>query len=533
MSTANSYCQALGIGPPRLEAVRNSAEANYYSLLIVALLERGAPLTLEEVAKRFEAVGIAPAGQALASLKRCKPARPPVYRDGDAYALDPYDDEVDLWAFRLGLRPARVIAPPPARPAPSPLPSIDEPLSVAALDEAWRHGIPSGWSALRIAICVLDAERRAMRAEDVVAFVQSRTRWCPLSADSAEHWRFGPVRVGATQLWELDAEHEGVRAARQAVRERIAMVRRWDRMQPDVASIQANEERRERERDEKAERLARMRRVIVHTFPAEAPFAAVLLDVEQRTIATFVGAELEAVRSRLDEYDIVAGANIRALLRALEIDPVRRRLAELGPPQRTVTFNRRGRTLRITTRLLVQGSCGISRPFGEGDALWRYVHGGHESKLRRRLEADAKSLFALYQYGRLHGSVRVRWGFLDEMIPAPWVHRDEHTVYDLLRQAHRAGAALEVVLGTAPGWADPWRRVQRAHVVEGDQGWRLCLVDQSGYAIAVADLQLARIARSDVLEAQELRAAVDKGLRTSEQGDAGEMSLFVSPSLPA
>jgi hypothetical protein len=45
--------------------------------------------------------------------------------------------------------------------------------------------------------------------------------------------------------------------------------------------------------------------------------------------------------------------------------------------------------------------------------------------LHRRLEADAKALLALYQYGRLHGAVRLRWGFLDEMIPAPWVHRDE------------------------------------------------------------------------------------------------------------
>jgi hypothetical protein len=533
MSTTNSYCQALDIEPPRLEAVRNSAEANYYSLLIVALLERGVPLSLEQVAKRFEAAGIAPAGRALASLKRCKPARPPVYRDGDVYALDPYDDEVDLWAFRLGLRPARVIAAPVARPTPGPLPSIDEPLSVAALDEAWRRGIPSGWSALRIATCVLDAEGRAMRAEDVVAFVQSRTPWCPLSVDSAEHWRAGPVYVGATRVWELEPEHEAVRAARQAVRERIAMVRRWDRMQPDVGAIQANEERLERERDERAERLAHMRRVIVRTFPAEAPFAAALLDVERRTITTIVGTELEGVKSRLDEYDIVAGANIRAVLRALAFDPGERRLAELGPPQKTVTLNRWGRTLRITTGLLVQGSCGISRPFGDDDALRGYVQGGHESKLRRRLEADAKSLFALYQYGRLHGRVRVRWGFLDEMFPAPWVHRDERTLYDLLRQAHRFGAALDVVAGSAPGWTDPWGRVRRARVVEDDPSWRLCLVDEHGYRIALGDVQLARIAGAAVAEAQEPRPAVEKGPGTCEQGDAGGVSPILSPFLPA
>ena len=77
----NLYCDALGIAVPSLEVA-----------------------------------GIAPASFALASLKKCKPARPPVYRDGDRYALDPHDDEVDHWAFRLGLRPPRAIAPRPPRP---------------------------------------------------------------------------------------------------------------------------------------------------------------------------------------------------------------------------------------------------------------------------------------------------------------------------------------------------------------------------------------------------------------------------------
>src|SRR5438876_7595867 len=110
MSVTNPYCERLGIQVPRLEVARNSPDANYYSLLIVALLERGKPITLEEAAKRFEEAGVGPAALALSSLKRCKPGRPPIYRDGDLYALDPYDHEADLWAFRLGLRPAKAAA---------------------------------------------------------------------------------------------------------------------------------------------------------------------------------------------------------------------------------------------------------------------------------------------------------------------------------------------------------------------------------------------------------------------------------------
>ena len=46
-----------------------------------------------------------------------------------------------------------------------------------------------------------------------------------------------------------------------------------------------------------------------------------------------------------------------------------------------------------------------------------YLRSGADTKFRRRLEADAKSLYGLYQYGRLHGCVRLRWGFLDRCCP--------------------------------------------------------------------------------------------------------------------
>jgi len=498
MSTTNPYCEALAIPVPRLEMAKERADANYYSLLIVALLERGEPISLEEAAKRFEAAGIAPAGRALASLKRCKPARPPIYRDGNLYALDPFDDEVDLWAFRLGLRPAKVPELRVVRPDPDPLPSPDVPLTVAALDEAWREGVPNSWSALRIAICVLDAHRKPMPPEDVLAFVRVRSRWSLLSADSAQYWRLGgAVRVCENGSWELDNGHAAVPSARQAVRERIAMVRRWAQLRPDPAVIDANRKRFEREREANAEHLARMRRVLIHGFPAQKPAGVVLADVDRREIATFMGEEITAARSKLAEYEIIGAVDVRALLRTLEFDPGARRLAELGPPQKTWQLNRRGRTLRITTGLLVQSSCGISRPFADDNLLRRYLRDGDYSKLRRRLEADAKSLFALYQYGRLHGAVRLRWGFLDERLPAPWVHRDERTLHDLIRRAQEIGAPLDVVIGHAPGLEDPWSRAQRVYVSAREQGWRSWLVDEQGHWIDAADIQLARLAGAD------------------------------------
>jgi len=498
LSVANLYCESLGIRQPRLEEVKDHPEANTYGFLIVALLERGAPMTLVEAARRFEEAGIAPASRALESLQRCKPGRPPIYRDGDIYALDPHNEEAGRWAFRLGLRPPKVAAQPIAVPDLRPLPPLDRPPAIAELREAWCEGIPANWSAQRIAICVLDAHAKPMAAGEVLNFVQANGQTNRLSTDSAERRREGsPIRVRDDGLWELDADHDAVRAARQAIRVRIVQVRRWAQTRPDRSAIEAARKRFEQEREANARRLAAMRRVVVYAFPPNNPEAIVLVDVARREVATFVGDEIGEAKERLAGYDIIAAVDVRPLLWALRFDPGHRRLADLGPPQKTRQLNRRGRTLKITTSLLVQSSCRISRPFAAEEILRQYLRDGDYAKFRRRIEADAKSLFALYQYGCLHGTVRLRWGFLDERLPAPWVHSDEPVLYTLMRRAHDLGSPLEIVAGSAPGWTDPWSRAQRVFIQQGEAGWPLWLVDEGGYAINKHDVQLARLVASD------------------------------------
>jgi hypothetical protein len=327
----------------------------------------------------------------------------------------------------------------------------------------------------------------------VLAFVAARSEWSLLRSDSAQYWRGGAaVRIRDDGHWALDQMHDAVRSARVAVRERITVVRRWAGMRPDPSLIAANQRRVERERAAHGAELAQMRRVLIYAFPIARPEAVVLLDVAERTISTFIGSQIAQAIQRLGVYEILGAIGVRELLRRLNIEPGGRRLAELGPPQRTKQLNRRGRALAITPALLVQGSCGISRPFADERTLVEYLREGEHAKLRRRLEADAKSLYALYQYGRLHGAVRLRWGFLDEMLPAPWVHRDEPMLHDLMKLAYMRGAPLEVVVGSAPGWADPWSRAQAAHITTDAWGWPSILVDEKNDEIPRADVQLAR-----------------------------------------
>lgn len=497
-STTNPYCETLRIKVPDLVVAKNRSDANYYSLLIVILLERGKPVTLQEAAKRFEEAGVEPAERALASLKRCKPGRSPIYRDGDFYALDPHDAEAELWAFRLGLRPPKAVSLRVVRPEPAPLPPLDSALTVAQLDEAWQDGIPSNSSAQRLALCVLDAHGKAMLPDEVVSFVSARGHCNLLSVDSAKYWRRrAAVQVREDGRWELVPQHAALRSAREAVRERIETARHLANNRPDPVVVAANRKHFERKREAHAQELARMRRVLIHAFPAKQPDAIVLVDVALRKLETFVDDEIARAIGRLSDYEIIAAVEVRRLLRTLGFEPGNRRLGELGPPQKTKTLNKRGRTLKITTSLLAQGSCCISRPFGDEKKLSEYLKCGKLTKLRRRLEADAKSLCALYQYGRLHGSVRLRWGSLDEHIPVPWVHHDEMTLYNLMKRASEVGVPLDVVVGSAPGWTDPWSRVQHAHIRREQEDWRSWLVNDNGHVIDEDEIQLARLAGQD------------------------------------
>lgn len=91
---------------------------------------------------------------------------------------------------------------------------------------------------------------------------------------------------------------------------------------------------------------------------------------------------------------------------------------------------------------------------------------------------------------RLHANVRTD----DEMLPAPWVHRDEPTLHHRLKAAYTRGVPLDVVVGSAPGWTDPWSRVSRAFPATDAWGWPSRLVDEDGDEIARADVELARLA---------------------------------------
>jgi hypothetical protein len=492
--TTNTWCKILGIAPPQLAIVAEHREANTYALLLVALLEHGEPMTLAEVAARFDEVGIAQRTRALLSLQRCQPARAPVFREGDLYHLDPHHDELALWAFRLSLRPPRFVPVQLQVGEQAPRPSVDAVLTDNELDEAWDGANLLNWSQQRLAVAVLDASGGPLSPAKVVAAVTTRTRWHPLKADTVGfNRRNSAVHVLQDGRWAIAEDASAYRMqARQAVRDRVEMARRQveTRTPPDVMEQRMAESARRRA--EHGAALARMSRALLVAFPPARPEAVALLDVGRHEIVTFVGDELAGLPAQLAAFDSLGAVNVRGLLRALEFDHGTRRLAELGPPQKTMKVNQRGRILKITTELLVKGSCGIARPFSDEKKLAAHLAKGDLPRLRDGLEANVKSLYALYEYGRLHGFVRLRWGSIDEMLEAPWSHRDEPRLYNLKESALEMNAPLEVIVGTAPAWEEPWSRVKLVDVQHDRSGWRTMLIDEDGFRIDDDDVQRAR-----------------------------------------
>lgn len=471
MSGPNPYCERLGIAVPRLERLVGRREAGLFRLLVAALLERGGPMPLEEIADRLAAAGVStPSGDLVLSLKKAWHGRDTVHRDpDDRLALNLDARELDFILLVLGLREPRFRSS-PVTPEPAPeLPGDDVPLSEEEVALALRDASLSAISPLRQAAAVLDARSRPMAPGEIEEILAGLTRYrARIDPETIQWWRTSKmVWVDDAGRLAIDRTAPDLQAMRRAVRklERTAILRRrreegWRQAEIERTAWRAEEDRR------LAAVAARLRRAVLRVVPdAALPEAIAIVDVVERTVTSLVGAELTAAAQLLSRYDVLAGLHVRDTLHALGLDPVRFRLADLKPPQKTWRLNRRGRTLAITPELLISSTTGLRRPFGDPARVSEHLNGGNQAKLARRIESDAKALHAFYCYGALHGCVRLRWGFLDEVIGVDWTLSGEPLLYELLKREAAEGAEIDLVVGAAPGWSDPWARAQRARIV--------------------------------------------------------------------
>lgn len=120
-------------------------------------------------------------------------------------------------------------------------------------------------------------------------------------------------------------------------------------------------------------------------------------------------------------------------------------------------------------------------------------------KLTRRMESTAKALCAYYNFGVMHSFVRLRWGFIDEIVGVEkWRLPSDPHLYDILRQSKNEMIPVEIVIGSSPGWTDPWSRAHRLQVLDLD-AWRITVRipdDAESYWIDRTEIQAARLVSS-------------------------------------
>lgn len=460
----NLYCERLGIPVPRLEdVVARQRKTKLFYLMVVALVEHGGPMTIEEVAARLRTVGVTvPEGNLELSLRRAWHGSEPVHKYPDGrYALDLNSPDLDLILFSAGAKPPRSA---PARPVEPVQPGDDVPLSEEELQTAFRDQNLRGLSTERQAAAVLDAVGQSLSIDDVEGYLFE------LTADRSrlvEHLvrRWRSTLIAADEDGRLSLNHAAVELSevRRDVRKRARSARA---RKEELGHILGLELERARKHEREAQETARLRRAVLHVLPLTGcPYAASVIDITSCSIRSFVDQGLSLVTEALSEFDLLVGLHVRDAVHRLGLDPDRWRLIDLTPPLKSTRIDRVGRTVKVTPEAVIRSTTGISHPLGDAKKIAGYITCHQDTQLRRRLESDVKALYAMYRYGVLHGCVRWRWGFLDELLPVSWRLPGDSDLDDLIRGSIKLGVPIEVVVGSVPGWVEPWSRAQRGFVV--------------------------------------------------------------------
>jgi hypothetical protein len=491
----NAYSARLHVPTPSLDAILAAKRLNVREAMIVALVERGGPMSGEELARRLDAAGVeSGSGDMGLSIRKAWRGLAPIDKDPDGrYSLDLGWPDWSFTLWGLGLKEPPAPTPPVAMPEPAPGAPLTKEEVEAALGGSYAQHV----GLARKIAAVLEAHgRRDMTVTEVQDYF-ARLTGSAHRIDVSDALRNDRARLLALADGRVRLSGDaGALSAMRAQARKLARPRLTERAQRErFATERADREQRQRAAEEEA---TTYRRCLLRVVPDAGDVqAAALLDLQDRSIRTYVGDRVAELGNALLGYDVLIGLYPHEALAALRVDPNRfRRLIDLRPPQKSRRINKRGRTLAITPELLITSSTGASRPLGDPAKTARYLVEGDHGKLERRLASDVKALFAFYRYGVLQRGVRLRWGFLDDGFHVAWELPGEPSLFETLRSAAEKGQSAELVVGNAPGWEEPWSRARR---------YQVCAVD-SRDVIVVGPEGRVRIPRVEVQAARVLDA---------------------------
>lgn len=474
----NPWCERLGVPVPQVEALARKKGVMLIQLMVGALLERGAPMTLTEVAQRLAAAGVSPAtGDLPYSLRRAWKGQTPVVEGGDGRLrldLDASRLRTMLWELGLRQRAQRQHALPAVAPPP---PKGDEvPLCSDELEIAFRGRSLYAVTSLRQAAAVLDVAGTALRWEVIEARLAALSPYRhKLNPPESPSWWKGLVSVQDGML-TLNRDDPGLGSMRRAVRKLAEPVAALALQAEQRAAALAEATRLREERARlAAQKASATRRALVIALPDAAhPQALALLDLGDGSVMIWTGGRLSEAAGALERYDLIAAPQARALLEALSLDPERWRLADLKPPQRTL--QRAGRVLWLTPELMLTSTLGIQKPLPDPEAVTAALTSGDERAIERLLRATLRVYHALYTYGLLQHSVLVRHGRNLETLPVDWALPGDPHLWSVLNEAEETGRPVAFVIGKLPPGLDLFATARQGTFLSKDR-WTVTLLE--------------------------------------------------------
>jgi len=432
-----------------------------FELMVLAVAERGAPMSYDAIRERLAKLGrVLP----IQTLQKAWHGMPPLRKTASGELelvpeLDEYAWKSVIWRVQeelgegqRGERAQRAQAAPPQVDRRSPV-TMDE-LRVAA-----RVGLPFAVSAGRQLGMVLEAagrplataELEALMKELAFSFSEASLRSCGHNPESA-------VRMTADGRWTVNSGAALLQEARRVVREIVRREQEREKREADHAGWREADDKRRR-----AEALAAEvhwattpKRFVRSLYRGGKFVAAAFLDPDARSFSFAVTAE--EARSAFDGVGIVLGIDPRAELERLGLPAGGREFVDLSPPAKSRRPERSTRVLKITQDRVLRSTLGKAGKLSDPKKLAAHVRAGHLGDALRRLEADLKVLYALHDYAQGHGFVRLRWRSIDEVLDLPGkANGRTRPLEALLKHARYREQVLDVVLYAPLSWEDPWR----------------------------------------------------------------------------
>ena len=499
MDLGNLYRARLGLPVPDLDTALTHPEVKVAHLMALAVLEAGGPLSLEAIAERIGRLALPPRLAAAchpASLRKAWHGQSPLVRD-------PVDSRfsLDLLAHRE-LRYIAYLADPlrapaaRARPEEFRQPPDSEPLSQIEVDAAFRDRTLYSYSSIRRAAAVLEASGGGPLSLEEInrRLAAPGSRGAGIDERAITLWQSDLVGLGPDGMLRLNPASPDTAAFRRDVR-RMACARLRQRAEAEAARawraehevVRADEDRRD------MDEARRARRALVHIVAVDGlPRAAAVIDAKAREQRLFIGNAVSELPAHLDAFDFLAGVNLRPSLRSIGLDPDRWWLAELRPTQRTLRPSERG-AVAVSLPAMVQATTGRRRVPADASAWTPLVAARSTTNLAARLEEEAQALFALYEYGALHGGVRVRRRPGDRLLPVAWSLRGDADFEAFVSASTRHWLPVEIVVGPSTVLADPWSAAATVTIVERDRDVLFVREGDEVRAIDPADIRAIRL----------------------------------------